>query len=95
MNNKIIRGHAVDLTPQARHPKDRRPPTGMPFDIALRKFRKNVERAGTLKTLRTKEFYEKPTSKRKRKKAEAIKRHQKRISMESSSFNGRGQKVYK
>jgi len=95
MNNKIIRGHAVDLTPRKRHPKDKRPPTAMPFDIALRKFRKNVEKAGILKTLRTKEFYEKPCQKRIRKKAEGVKRHQKRVRMENSAFNARGQRHFK
>jgi small subunit ribosomal protein S21 len=45
-----------------------------------------------LKDLRKKEFYEKPTAKRKRKKAEAIKRHQKRLAMESRTFNSRGKR---
>ena len=88
-------GLSVDLTPRKRHPKDKRPPTAMPFDVGLRKFRKNVEKAGVLKDLRKKEFYEKPTAKRKRKKAEAIIRHQKRISMENKSFSARGQRNYR
>ena len=67
-------GRSVDLTPQKRHPKDKRPPSFMPFDIALRKFRKNVESAGIIKELRAREFYEKPTAVRKRKMAAAIKR---------------------
>ena len=97
MYNKSIRngGRSVDLTPQKRHPKDKRPPSAMPFDIGLRKFRKNVESAGIIKELRAREFYEKPTSKRKRKKAEAIKRHQKKIQSEMRAFNGRGQRHYK
>ena len=64
----------------------------MPFDIALRKFRKNVEAAGIIKELRAREFYEKPTSKRKRKKAEAVKRHQKKLSLELNTFNARGRR---
>ena len=36
---------------------------------ALRKLKNKVEEAGTLKTLQKKEFYEKPTTARKRKKA--------------------------
>tara|TARA_A200000159_G_C7291027_1_gene325749 strand:+ start:81 stop:380 length:300 start_codon:yes stop_codon:yes gene_type:complete len=91
-NKNEIRGTSVDLTPRKRHPKDKRPPTAMPFDVALRKFRKNIEKAGILKELRKREFYEKPTAKRKRKKAEGIKRHQKRLAMENISFNARGKR---
>jgi len=91
-NNNINGGRSVDLTPQKRHPKDKRPATAMPFDIGLRKFKKNVESAGILKELRAREYYEKPTSKRKRKKAEAIKRHQKKLSSELVTFNGRGRR---
>ena len=71
--NKKNGGRSVDLTPQKRHPKDKRPPSAMPFDIGLRKFRKNVESAGIIKELRAREFYEKPTSKRKRKKLKLLK----------------------
>ncbi len=85
-------GLSVDLTPRKRHPKDKRPPTPMPFEIGLRKFRKNVEKAGILKELRKKEFYEKPTAKRKRKRAEGIKRHQKKLALESRAFNSRGKR---
>jgi len=94
MYNKSIRngGRSVDLTPQKRHPKDKRPLSAMPFDIGLRKFRKNVESAGIIKELRAREFYEKPTSKRKRKKAEAVKRHQKKLSLELNTFNARGRR---
>ena len=49
----------------------------MPFDIALRKFRKACDKAGIVNEVRMREFYEKPTSKRKRKKAEAISRTRK------------------
>lgn len=69
---------SIDLRPRKRHPKDKRPPKDMPFDVAMRKFKKAVERAGTLQKVREKEFYEKPTSKRKRKKAEAIARWRKK-----------------
>ena len=51
---------SIDLTPRKpRNPKDKRPQKPMPFDVALRKFRKAVERAGTLQDVRRKEFYEK------------------------------------
>jgi len=94
-NNKQINGRTVDLRAKPRHPKDRRPPMDMPFDIALRKFRKQIEKAGIIKELRAREFYEKPTAKRKRKAAEGKKRHQKRIAMESRSFSARGQRNYR
>jgi small subunit ribosomal protein S21 len=38
---------------------------------ALRRFKKKVEESGMLDTLRKKEFYEKPTTARKRKKGAA------------------------
>lgn len=91
--NNEFRGQSIDLRPRPRHPKDKRPPTPMPFDVGLRKFRKAVEKAGTLKELRKREFYEKPTAKRKRLKNEAIKRHQKRLAMEMKPY--RGKKSYK
>jgi small subunit ribosomal protein S21 len=70
---------SIDLRPRKpRNPRDKRPQKPMPFDIALRKFRKAVERAGTLQDVRRKEFYEKPTAKRKRKKAEAVARWRKK-----------------
>lgn len=51
-----------------------------PFDIALRRFKRACEKAGILAEVRTREFYEKPTSVRKRKKAAAVKRSQKKAS---------------
>src|ERR1700674_5418130 len=50
------------------------------FDAALRRFKRACEKAGVLTELRRREFYEKPTQERKRKKAAAVKRHMKRIS---------------
>ncbi len=44
------------------------------FDAALRRFKRACEKAGILTELRRREFYEKPTQERKRKKAAAIKR---------------------
>ena len=46
---------------------------------ALRKFKNKVEDAGTLKTLQKKEFYEKPTTERKRKKTAAKDRYRKQL----------------
>lgn len=54
------------------------------FDAALRRFKRACEKAGVLTELRRREFYEKPTQERKRKKAAAIKRHLKRVSRENS-----------
>lgn len=48
------------------------------FDAALRRFKRACEKAGILSELRRREFYEKPTQERKRKKAAAVKRQMKR-----------------
>jgi small subunit ribosomal protein S21 len=49
------------------------------FNVALRKFKKKVQEAGILDALRQKEFYEKPTTVRKRKKAAAKSRWKKKM----------------
>ena len=46
---------------------------------ALRRFKKKVEESGMLDTLRKKEFYEKPTTARKRKKGAANARWRKKL----------------
>ena len=53
-----------------------------PFDIALRRFKRSCEKAGVLAEVRRREFYEKPTSVRKRKAAAAVKRHAKKVARE-------------
>lgn len=50
-----------------------------PFEVAIRRFKRTIEKAGLLTELRAREFYEKPTSERKRKLAAAVKRHHKRL----------------
>ena len=40
-----------------------------PFDVALRRFKRSCEKAGVLADVRSREFYEKPTTIRKRAKA--------------------------
>lgn len=50
-----------------------------PFEVALRRFKRTIEKTGLLTELRSREFYEKPTAERKRKKAAAVKRHFKRL----------------
>ena len=50
-----------------------------PFDVALRRFKRAIEKTGLLTELRAREFYEKPTAERKRKHAAAVKRRYKRM----------------
>ncbi len=54
-----------------------------PFDVALRRFKRSCEKAGILAEIRRREYYEKPTSMRKRKAAAAIKRHAKKVQRET------------
>ncbi|MBN2467274.1 MAG: 30S ribosomal protein S21 [Deltaproteobacteria bacterium] len=48
-----------------------------PFEIALRRFKKQCERAGIVSEIRRRQFYEKPSIKRKKKTLAAKKRVQK------------------
>jgi len=50
-----------------------------PFEVAIRRFKRIIEKAGVLTELRAREYYEKPTTERKRKQAAAVKRHHKRL----------------
>ncbi|MFJ4288906.1 30S ribosomal protein S21 [Cupriavidus sp. NPDC089707] len=50
-----------------------------PFEVALRRFKRTIEKNGLIPELRAREFYEKPTAERKRKKTVAEKRQYKRI----------------
>ena len=47
------------------------------FDIGLRKFKRACEKAAIVPEIRAREFYEKPTEKRKRLMAAAVKRARK------------------
>jgi len=49
------------------------------FEIALKRFRKQVERAGVISECRRREAYEKPSVAKKRKEAAARKRLMKRL----------------
>ncbi len=51
-----------------------------PFEYALRRFKRSCEKAGVVAETRRREFYEKPTQERKRKKAAAVKRHLRKLS---------------
>jgi len=56
---------------------------GENINQSLRRFKRKIEEAGTLDTLRAKEFYEKPTTERKRKKGAAKARWRKKLRNES------------
>jgi small subunit ribosomal protein S21 len=64
------------------------------FDAALRRFKRACEKAGVLTELRRREFYEKPTQERKRKKAAAVKRHMKRVTRDVSGGRARPARSY-
>jgi small subunit ribosomal protein S21 len=49
----------------------------------MRRFKRSCEKAGILTEVRRREFYEKPTSVRKRKAAAAVKRHLKKLAREA------------
>lgn len=52
---------------------------GEPFEVTLRRFKKQCERAGILAELRKREYYQKPSVERKRKTLAARKRALKRF----------------
>lgn len=56
------------------------------FDVALRRFKRSCEKGGILSEVRKREFYEKPTSIRKRKAAAAIKRYIKKMKRDRKRF---------
>ena len=61
-----------------------------PFDVILRRFRRSCEKAGIFTEVRRREFFEKPTTVRKRNAAAAVKREYKR----SSRQNARRTRLY-
>ena len=83
---------SIDLRPRKRNPRDKRPAKEMPFDVGLRKFKKACEKAGIVQEVRKREFYEKPTAKRKRKKAEARSRQLKQMRLENQLNSPRGRR---
>ena len=54
--------------------KFQKKPRPLSFDQMLRRFKKKVERAGTLQEIKKREYYEKPAQKKQRTKSEAIRR---------------------
>ena len=74
--------------PKSKHHKEQ-PISGLRVEVrnndinkALRKFKKKVQNSGLMDDIRKNEFFEKPTNKRKIKKAMAVKREKKRQSLE-------------
>ncbi|MHA7834896.1 MAG: 30S ribosomal protein S21, partial [Algiphilus sp.] len=53
-----------------------------PFEVAIRRFKRTCERAGVITDVRKREYFEKPSQERKRKRAAAVKRQMKRVSRE-------------
>ena len=66
----------------------------LPFERALRIFRKKVDRAGTLQEVRKREYYEKPAQKKQRKLNAAKRRQQKIIQDEKDRLERARQKWY-
>jgi len=56
------------------------------FEVSIRRFKRLCEKASILADLRRHEYFEKPTWKRKRKKASAIKRYQKKLLREQMNL---------
>ncbi len=53
------------------------------FEVAFRRFKRAVDRNGLLSEMRMRVAYEKPTTKRKRCKQAAIKRHRRNLRLQS------------
>lgn len=53
------------------------------FEVAMRRFKRAVEKVGRLGELRLRVAYEKPTTRRKRKLVAAIKRHRRNLRLQS------------
>jgi small subunit ribosomal protein S21 len=58
-----------------------------PFEAAMRRFKRSVEKSGILAEVRGRQFYEKPSTKRQRQRAAAIKRTRKKNNREPHSFS--------
>ncbi|MCB2154281.1 30S ribosomal protein S21 [bacterium] len=52
---------------------------GEPIDRALKRFKKECQKAGILSEVRRREFYEKPSVKKKRKQEAAIRKMRRRL----------------
>ena len=65
--NKVFRGSSVLVG-------------DIPINVALRKFKQKIDDSGKLEDVKKHMFYEKPTTKKKRKKGAAVARWKKKIS---------------
>ena len=63
-------------------------PRPLSFDQMLRRFKKKVERDGILQEVKKREYYEKPSAKKQRKRKEAIRKEQ--LRHQADQLNGRG-----
>ena len=59
---------------------------GENINQSLRRFKRKVEDSGKLEVLRKKEFYEKPTTERKRKAGAAKARYRKKLEKEAAAI---------
>ena len=69
--------------------KTKRKPTPLTFDQLFQKFKKKVERSGILQEVNKREYYEKPSAKRRRKKKEAIRKQELREDTDHRGPRGR------
>ena len=53
---------------------------GEPFEVAIKRFKKQCEKGGILAEIRKREYYEKPSVRKKRKALQSKKRAVKRVS---------------
>ena len=59
---------------------------GEHINQALKRLKRKVEDSGKLEVLRKKEFYEKPTTKRKREAGAAVARYRKKLEKEAAAI---------
>ena len=64
-------------------------PKSLTFDQLLRNFKKKVERSGILQEVKEREYYEKPSMKRRLKKKEAIRKQKLRQEAEQQGLHNR------
>ena len=64
-------------------------PKPLSFEQLFRKFKKKVERSGILQEISEREYYEKPSAKRRRKKKEAIRKQKLRYEAEHQGHRNR------
>ena len=65
-----------------KHPNKSRAqkvPKVIPFEVLMKRFKKATERSGIIQEVKKREFFEKPTWKKRRKKKEAIARHKRSL----------------